>query len=64
MNKNLYITITSCLLFVLVLSSILSCKKAFDIEPEDALEASQTYRNVYDADAAVLGIYGKFVKRR
>jgi hypothetical protein len=62
MNKNLYITITSCLLFVLVLSSILSCKKAFDIEPEDALEASQTYRNVYDADAAVLGIYGKFVK--
>jgi hypothetical protein len=27
MNKNLYITITSCLLFVLVLSSILSCKK-------------------------------------
>jgi hypothetical protein len=62
MNKNLYITITGCLLFVLVLSSILSCKKAFDIEPEDALEASQTYRNVYDADAAVLGIYGKFVK--
>jgi len=62
MNKNLYITITGCLLFVLVLSSILSCKKAFDIEPEDALEASQTYRNVYDADAAVLGIYGKFAK--
>jgi len=62
MNKNLYITITGCLLFVLMLSSILSCKKAFDIEPEDALESSQTYRNVYDADAAVLGIYGKFVK--
>jgi len=62
MNKNLYITISGCILFMLVLSSILSCKKAFDIEPEDALEASQTYRNVYDADAAVLGIYGKFVK--
>lgn len=62
MNKNLSITITKYLLLVLGLSSMVSCKKVFDIKPEDALEASQTYRNVYDADAAVLGIYGKFVR--
>lgn len=62
MNKNLSITITKCLLLIAVLSGLISCKKAFDIVPEDALEASQTYRNVYDADAAVLGIYGKFVR--
>ena len=39
-----------------------SCKNTFDIQPELALEQSQVYRNVYDADAAVLGIYGKFVR--
>jgi len=62
MNKNIPFKITLCTLLALVLCNISSCKKAFDIEPEDALEASQVYRNVYDADAAVLGIYGKFVK--
>ncbi len=62
MNKNLSITIIKCLLLMLGLSSITSCKKTFDIAPEDALEAAQTYGNVYDADAAVLGIYGKFVR--
>lgn len=38
-----------------------SCQKTFDIKPEDALEPSQMYQNVYDADAVVLGIYGKFL---
>ena len=38
----------------------MSCKKMFDMEPQDVLEAKQTYRNIYDADAVVLGIYGKF----
>lgn len=36
-----------------------SCTKVFDVEPKDAVDQSQMYRNVYDADAAVLGIYGK-----
>jgi len=62
MNKNLSITITKYLLVVLGMVGTVSCKKAFDIKPEDALEATQTYRNVYDADAAVFGIYGKFVR--
>lgn len=45
----------------LVLLSSLGCKKIFDIKPEDHLDETQAYQNVYDADAAVIGIYGKFV---
>ena len=41
--------------------SILSCSKMFDIEPKSAVSSEQMYRNVYDADAAVIGIYGKFM---
>ena len=37
------------------------CKKVFDIKPEDQLDQTQAYQNVYDADAAVVGIYGKFM---
>ncbi|TKC61423.1 RagB/SusD family protein [Pedobacter hiemivivus] len=61
MNTKLSITIRKYTLVILGLSTMASCKKMFDIKPQDALESSQTYQNVYDADAAVLGIYGKFV---
>ncbi|HSC55489.1 MAG TPA: RagB/SusD family nutrient uptake outer membrane protein [Phnomibacter sp.] len=37
------------------------CNKTFDIKPEDHLDVTQAYQNVYDADAAVLGVYGKFM---
>ncbi|TSA57463.1 MAG: RagB/SusD family protein, partial [Sediminibacterium sp.] len=37
-----------------------SCKKTFDLLPQAQLDASQMYRNVYDADAAIVGLYGKF----
>lgn len=49
----------SFLLVSVGLISLSSCKKVFDLEPKDAVDASQAYRNVYDADAAVIGIYGK-----
>ncbi len=39
-----------------------SCKKVFDLQPKDSVDVSQAYRNVYDADAAVIGIYGKVMK--
>lgn len=42
--------------------SVLSCKKTFDIAPGNALEPGQAYRNVYDADAAVMGVYGKLLR--
>ena len=44
-----------------VLTLISGCKKTFDIEPKDQLDVTQAYQNVYDADAAVVGIYGKFM---
>jgi starch-binding outer membrane protein, SusD/RagB family len=49
------------LLALVVLSSgFFSCSKILDVKPEDQLDVSQMYRNVYDADAVVTGIYGKF----
>ncbi len=51
---------TALLLLVAVVFST-GCKKVFDIKPKDTLDQSQMYQNVYDADAAVLGIYGKFM---
>jgi len=41
--------------------SLFSCRKTFDIEPETTLSTNQVYRNIYDADAAVIGIYGKLM---
>jgi hypothetical protein len=46
---------------VIICLSILSCTKTFDLLPKSAISSEQMYRNVYDADAAVLGIYGKFL---
>jgi hypothetical protein len=60
MNRNLSGLIKKAFLLLLCIS-IASCKKMYDIQPEDSLTGSQVYQNVYDADAAVLGIYGQFV---
>jgi hypothetical protein len=49
------------LLAVVVVAGFTSCKKILDVKPEDQLDVSQMYRNVYDADAAVVGVYGKFM---
>ncbi|MBL7742000.1 MAG: RagB/SusD family protein, partial [Chitinophagaceae bacterium] len=45
----------------MLIISLAGCKKVFDIRPQDQLDVSQAYQNVYDADAAVVGIYGKFM---
>jgi len=51
------------LLTVLAATMVLSsCKKILDVEPESVLTGEQTYRNVFDADAAVLGVYSKFMQ--
>jgi hypothetical protein len=44
-----------------LLFSFGSCQDYLDVQPQDKLSGDQVYRNVYDADAAVLGIYGKFM---
>jgi hypothetical protein len=38
-----------------------SCSKFLDVEPEEVLLKEQMYRNIFDADAAVIGVYGKFL---
>jgi hypothetical protein len=60
MKKKLSILFVGVLSVVISLN-ILSCKKIFDIKPKSAISSEQMYRNVYDADAAVIGIYGKFL---
>jgi hypothetical protein len=48
---------------ILLLATLFfGCKKLFDVKPEQELDKEQVYQNVYDADAAVLGIYGKFLQ--
>jgi hypothetical protein len=49
---------------VIALVTIFStgCKKVFDFEPTNSVDASQMYRNVTDADAAVMGIYGQVMR--
>ena len=47
---------------VAVMLTALSCNKILDVKPESQVDQSQAYRNVYDADAAVIGIYGKVMK--
>ena len=48
-------------LAAIAMASLGSCSKILDVKPEDELDESDMYRTVYDADAAVVGIYGKFV---
>jgi hypothetical protein len=43
------------------ITALSSCKKILDVQPENVLTREQTYRNVFDADAAVLGVYSKFM---
>ena len=55
------IKLVETLLVVTILLGFTGCKKLFDIKPEDQLDISNAYQNVFDADAAVVGIYGKFM---
>lgn len=41
--------------------AVSSCKKAFDLQPQTVVGPENAYRNVFDADAAVIGVYGKFM---
>ena len=44
-----------------IIVGFMSCSKVLDKKPGTELAAGQTYRDVYDANAAVIGIYGKFM---
>ncbi|MGJ7030105.1 RagB/SusD family nutrient uptake outer membrane protein [Niabella hirudinis] len=51
------------LIAVLFLATALaSCKKLIDVPAKEVLEDQNMYKNVFDADAAIIGLYGKFLK--
>jgi starch-binding outer membrane protein, SusD/RagB family len=52
----------SLLALLLLTLALGSCKKMLETEPKDVLEEKNMYNDVFDADAAVIGIYGKFMK--
>ncbi|HTG55098.1 MAG TPA: hypothetical protein VL943_02430, partial [Niabella sp.] len=46
---------------IAAITLLTGCKKMFEKLPTNELEAEKAYENVFDADAAVMGIYGKFM---
>lgn len=60
MKQNMKRDLIAFGLAAFILLSLASCKKMMDVLPEDKVDVSQTYRDRADADAVVLGIYGKF----
>ena len=54
--------IKKTLLVGLIVANFTSCKKMLDVTPGTELAADQMYRDVYDANSAVMGIYGKFME--
>lgn len=65
MNKLLTMRRVSNKLILMAIAGILlvssSCRKTLEELPQQELDAVNMYRNVYDADAAVNGLYGKFL---
>ncbi|PTR01436.1 SusD-like starch-binding protein associating with outer membrane [Mucilaginibacter yixingensis] len=59
-NKSRLSLLSKIAVGAFVISTLGGCKKMFDNTPENVLQQSQTFKTVYDADAAMLGIYGKF----
>lgn len=62
MKMNLNKRIAALLMLGVLMIGSWSCKKMFDVAPEDKLDSSNAYKNVTDADAAVMGIYGQFLQ--
>ena len=64
--KNIYkmrkLSFLNLMLMGLLIAMVAGCKKTFDLEPQDQLDVTNAYQNVYDADAAIVGIYGKFIR--
>jgi len=61
MNKILTRSWRKVLPVFLISFSLFSCQEILEVEPENALEENKFYQNQFDADAAVIGIYGEFM---
>lgn len=61
MKKNsLRLIYTIVIAGCLIVSS--SCKKMFEVKPEGQVDVANHYDNIYDANAAVIGIYGQLLE--
>lgn len=60
MKMNLNKRIATLLILGTVAVGSWSCKKMLDVPIENNLDYTNAYKNVSDADAAVLGLYGQF----
>jgi hypothetical protein len=59
--KRFSLKLINRILLLVCLMLTFSCKKMLDIAPEDQVDITNHYRNVYDANAAVIGIYGQLM---
>lgn len=59
MKRGIKIIVLMILLFGVLFMG--SCKKLMDVEVKEVLTGEKMYRNVFDADAAIIGLYGKFL---
>ena len=50
-----------CAVLAALVTGSYSCRKLYDTKPENLVEAKNAYQNIYDADAAVTGVYGKLL---
>jgi hypothetical protein len=62
MKKISLSKIVTCIGLGALCFSGINCRKVFDQKPETTVDRSEMYQNVFDADAAVIGVYGKFMK--
>lgn len=61
MKKAIYRLLSPAVLLIVFLAILPSCKDYLDVQPKDVLSPNQVYKDKYDADAAIKGIYGKLV---
>lgn len=57
--KNIQLFIIGVLLLAATILGLSSCSDMLDVKPADVLTEDQFYRDKFDADAAILGLYGK-----
>jgi starch-binding outer membrane protein, SusD/RagB family len=61
MKKKLSRSVGRGLVVLLMGFGSFSCKEVLEVQPDNVLEANKFYQNKFDADAAVIGIYGEFM---
>jgi starch-binding outer membrane protein, SusD/RagB family len=62
MKQRLFTKMGMAIAIASIAFTITSCKKMVAVEPENTVGVANMYRNLFDADAAVIGVYGKVMK--